>query len=107
VDGRILPADIISSVSIPDILGSSSKTIITSKENWQRKFSHAYHIMDKVEDEYYPLTVAVTGIPLFYSWAVMAYFKLMMFYFPELFDIPSELEKTYGTITIYQLHVHT
>jgi hypothetical protein len=106
VQKQLFPAMIISSISRPEISASSTFQYIGSASNWEAVAHHGYYDFDKVEDETYPLIVAMTGVPLFLKWAVQVYYWLMMF--SDLMNgIPSELEKIYGGVTEYQLNVHT
>lgn len=106
VEKQLFPALVITSISRPDISASSSFEYIGPAYNWETMASHGYFRVQKAEDETYPLIVAVTGVPLLLKWAVYIYFWIA-FFSDLMFDIPSELEKVYGTITEYQLHVHT
>jgi hypothetical protein len=108
VQKQLLPATVISSISRPQKSASSSFEYVGSVNDWITIARHGYFTVDKVEDETYPLVVAVTGVPMFLRWAVFVYYMIMMNFFLDLmFDIPSELEKIYGEVTEYQLHVHT
>lgn len=108
VQKQLLPAMVISSISRPEKSASSSFNYIGSVSDWITTAKNGYFDIKKVEDETYPLVVAVTGVPLFLKWAVYIYYVIMETFFIDLmFDIPSELEKVYGAVTEYQLHVHT
>jgi hypothetical protein len=104
---RILPAFVISSIVINEEWAGSTFEFVRLFENWKDSVSHAYYLINRAEDDIYPIKVAITGVPALYGRFVNIYYSLLMNIFPKLFDIPSSLEESYGKITEYQLHVHS
>ena len=107
VDGHIIPIMVISSISRPQSTESHSIRFIGRDENWENTISHAYFSTDKAEDEILPLKVGVTGVPWLYRIPVFLYYQVVFTFFIDSVEIPSQIEKTYGATTEYQLHVHS
>ena len=85
VQKQLLPALVITSISRPEKSASSSFDYIGPANDWEATSSQGYFTVDKVEDETYPLVVAVTGVPLFLKWAVYVYYMIMMNFFIDNF----------------------